>query len=363
MIEHYLQAFATVMLPQNILAMCLGGLWGLLAGALPGISTSMGVVPAAVLYLYPVAHNRLLHAGCRLLRRHYGRLHHVDPIRHPRRALVRADGDRGAFPGQAGPCRICPVGLSDLFDLRRDIQCHRDDGGDAPDRVLRPAVRPSGVLRPHRPGAERGFEPLGKIHGKGIPVLFLRPLPGDGGDGRHHGRGEVYLRHDDPAGGVSFVVAMVGLLAISEIFIEAEEPFKEFKGSVKYKSLRDEMPPWSLFRSQWANLVRSPIIGTVIGALPGAGATIAAFLAYGDGGPDVEESREIREGRRGRPDVRRVRQQRIDRRFHDDPAFPGIARQQHDRDDDRRLHDPRHAARAAFAPRVRTSSTGSSWPC
>ena len=33
MIDHYVQAFATVLLPQNILAMCLGGLWGLLAGA------------------------------------------------------------------------------------------------------------------------------------------------------------------------------------------------------------------------------------------------------------------------------------------------------------------------------------------
>ena len=44
MFELYWNAFATVLLPQNILAICLGGLWGLLAGALPGISTSMGVV-------------------------------------------------------------------------------------------------------------------------------------------------------------------------------------------------------------------------------------------------------------------------------------------------------------------------------
>ena len=44
MLDHYLQAFATVLLPQNLLAMVLGSLWGLLAGALPGISTSMGVV-------------------------------------------------------------------------------------------------------------------------------------------------------------------------------------------------------------------------------------------------------------------------------------------------------------------------------
>ncbi|MCK7515853.1 MAG: tripartite tricarboxylate transporter permease [Desulfobacterales bacterium] len=33
-------------------------------------------------------------------------------------------------------------------------------------------------------------------------------------------------------GGINFVVAMVGLLAVSEIFIEAEEPFKEYKGGV-----------------------------------------------------------------------------------------------------------------------------------
>ena len=39
MFELYWNAFATVLLPQNILAICLGGLWGLLAGALPGIST------------------------------------------------------------------------------------------------------------------------------------------------------------------------------------------------------------------------------------------------------------------------------------------------------------------------------------
>src|SRR4030066_1420850 len=44
MFDHYWNAFATVRQPQVSLAMCLGGLWGLLAGALPGISTSMGVV-------------------------------------------------------------------------------------------------------------------------------------------------------------------------------------------------------------------------------------------------------------------------------------------------------------------------------
>ena len=44
MFDIYWQAFATVLQPQNLIAMSLGALWGLLAGALPGISTSMGVV-------------------------------------------------------------------------------------------------------------------------------------------------------------------------------------------------------------------------------------------------------------------------------------------------------------------------------
>jgi putative tricarboxylic transport membrane protein len=75
---------------------------------------------------------------------------------------------------------------------------------------------------------------------------------------------------------------MVGLLAVSEIFIEAEEPFKEYKGGVEYRGLLKEIPPFSLFKKYWLTMIRSPIIGTIVGALPGAGATIAAFLAYGE---------------------------------------------------------------------------------
>ena len=83
-------------------------------------------------------------------------------------------------------------------------------------------------------------------------------------------------------GGINFVVAMVGLLAVSEIFIEAEEPFKEYKGGVQYRGMLSEFPPFSLFKKYLLTMIRSPIIGTIVGALPGAGATIAAFLAYGE---------------------------------------------------------------------------------
>ncbi|MBU2261001.1 MAG: tripartite tricarboxylate transporter permease, partial [Proteobacteria bacterium] len=97
-------------------------------------------------------------------------------------------------------------------------------------------------------------------------------------------------------GGVNFVTAMVGLLAVSEILIEAEEPFKEYKGHVGYRGMRAEMPKFSLFRKNWFNLIRSPIIGTIVGALPGAGATIASFLAYGEAARTSKEPEKFGHG-------------------------------------------------------------------
>jgi len=54
------------------------------------------------------------------------------------------------------------------------------------------------------------------------------------------------------------------------------------QGGVEYRGLLKEISPFSLFKKYWLTMIRSPIIGTIIGALPGAGATIAAFLAYGE---------------------------------------------------------------------------------
>jgi putative tricarboxylic transport membrane protein len=78
------------------------------------------------------------------------------------------------------------------------------------------------------------------------------------------------------------VTAMVGLLAVSEILEEAEEPFKEYKSAVAYRGMRDELPRLTDYTKHKFLLVRSAVLGTVVGALPGGGATIASFLAYGD---------------------------------------------------------------------------------
>ena len=79
--------------------------------------------------------------------------------------------------------------------------------------------------------------------------------------------------------GVSFIPAMIGLFAISELLrnvvsvSEAGEMVKQQVGNI-FRGVAD------VWRKYWRNFFRGSLIGTAIGALPGAGADIAAWISY-----------------------------------------------------------------------------------
>lgn len=78
--------------------------------------------------------------------------------------------------------------------------------------------------------------------------------------------------------GFSLIPALIGLFALSVVFaaIEAGEVGKRIVESVsgKFPTLLES---WKVKLT----IVRSSILGTVIGVFPGAGATIASFISYG----------------------------------------------------------------------------------
>jgi len=79
--------------------------------------------------------------------------------------------------------------------------------------------------------------------------------------------------------GVDFIPAMIGLFGVSEVIrnvMEGELAFPIAK--VKTEKIFSGM--WRLFRRYKVNVLRSGLIGTFIGILPGAGADIAAWVAY-----------------------------------------------------------------------------------
>jgi putative tricarboxylic transport membrane protein len=79
--------------------------------------------------------------------------------------------------------------------------------------------------------------------------------------------------------GVDFLPVAIGLFGMGEVLVGAENVVKAEILNARY-GLRDVWPSrvdW--LRSRWA-IVRGTVLGFFIGILPGAGSTIASFLAY-----------------------------------------------------------------------------------
>ena len=80
--------------------------------------------------------------------------------------------------------------------------------------------------------------------------------------------------------GMSFVPALIGLFAMSEVFRRTEQIVK-VDGSAKQK-FKAKMPSLKLIRRLKWIILRSSLIGTVIGILPGIGSTTAAIVGYSE---------------------------------------------------------------------------------
>lgn len=84
--------------------------------------------------------------------------------------------------------------------------------------------------------------------------------------------GEPVLRH-----GIKVAVAVIGLLAVSELFRQARQSFQWDSGSGK---VRAKFPPLAALAQRLPAVLSGTVIGTLVGAIPGAGATPAAMIAY-----------------------------------------------------------------------------------
>jgi putative tricarboxylic transport membrane protein len=80
--------------------------------------------------------------------------------------------------------------------------------------------------------------------------------------------------------GVDLLVAMIGLFAVPHAIAALAQWRRGREAKVEAQAVKVELPTVALIVSHWRNLLRSGLIGTAIGAIPGTGGPIAAFLAY-----------------------------------------------------------------------------------
>ncbi len=79
--------------------------------------------------------------------------------------------------------------------------------------------------------------------------------------------------------GISFVPALIGLFALSEVLKMAEN--REASDAVPAAFENDRIfPSRSELKGLWGTMLRGSIIGIIIGILPGAGAEIGSWISY-----------------------------------------------------------------------------------
>lgn len=126
---------------------------------------------------------------------------------------------------------------------------------------------------------------LGKSLAKGLFALALGLLLATVGLDIETGGERLTFGVLDLFDGIPLVAVGIGVLALGEILVQLEEHFHGSGNEAATRIELGESPQDRLtlreLRSSARAILRGSAIGTIVGALPGLGASVAAFLAYG----------------------------------------------------------------------------------
>jgi TctA family transporter len=129
---------------------------------------------------------------------------------------------------------------------------------------------------------------------KGALALFIGLLLSTVGLGTDYSVPRLTFGSDDLISGINFIPAMIGLFGLSEVLrnslvlgrADADDgvPAPSTSSSARRVEPVDPVTAWPgtlrfAFRRKFS-LLRSSVIGSIVGMLPGAGADIAAWIAY-----------------------------------------------------------------------------------
>jgi putative tricarboxylic transport membrane protein len=126
---------------------------------------------------------------------------------------------------------------------------------------------------------------LGNSLAKGVFALAFGMLLATVGLDLESGGERLTFGVLDLQDGIPLVAVAIGVLAFGEVLVQMEELFRGRADAdgprIVLGRARDDRLSWAELKSCWRAILRGSVIGTCVGALPGLGASVAAFLAYG----------------------------------------------------------------------------------
>ena len=279
--EYVLAAIQNVFLPMNLLAVFIGTFAGIVIGALPGLSTVMGLsilLPFTLSFSGMGGMYMLLGVFCGGI---YGGSISAILLNTPGTSASAATALDG-YPmanklGQPGRA----LGISTLASLFGGLFSAICLCIFAP-MLAKVALKFS--AQEYFALAVFGISIVAGLTGKsvikgvigGVIGLLLATIGVDGMGGVNRFTfGSVYLM-----GGISFIPLLIGLFAFSQGLNTIEEMAKGYKAEKNRMRIEHVFPSKSDLKRIFPTLVRSSIIGTFIGAVPGTGGDIASWVSY-----------------------------------------------------------------------------------
>lgn len=281
MFDFLIQGFEVALTPMNLGLAFMGALLGTFFGALPGIGPINGIailMPLAYTLGLPAESALILLAGVYTGAEYGGRMSSI---------LLNVPGDAGAVmttldghplakKGLAGPAlglsavssfvgaTIAIIGLTLFAPMLARVAVMF---GPAEFFALMVFAFASMAVMMGKDPVKTG---IGAVIG--VLVAMVGVDSGTGVLRYTFGMAELY-------DGIDFVVMIIGLFAISEILLMLEH--------ANHKNASDEMPPIGrvmvslkeVLHCKWA-MLRSSVIGFIVGVLPGTGASVASAVAY-----------------------------------------------------------------------------------
>jgi len=85
--------------------------------------------------------------------------------------------------------------------------------------------------------------------------------------------------------GINIIVALIGVFSLSQAFIMIEKEQEKRKVLIRKNHgnvFTDFLPKISELKGTWITIIRSSVIGTVIGMIPGTGGDLASWVGYNE---------------------------------------------------------------------------------
>lgn len=117
---------------------------------------------------------------------------------------------------------------------------------------------------------------------KGIIVALLALLIGTMGQDPITGYPRFTFGDHNLLGGISVVPVLIGIFSLPEVFLMLEDLVGEKAKMIVYNLSKFDFRKEDLSLKNFINLIRSAIIGIVIGIIPAAGPDVAAFFSYNE---------------------------------------------------------------------------------